>query len=120
MSKQRDIKISLFDILECSKNCIEFTKGMDLELFENDLKTSSAVLHQIMIIGEAVKRLGNEFTSSYHVLPWKEIAGTRDILIHHYEEADNFVVWNIVVKDLPSVIVEVEKILKGLEDGESY
>ncbi len=114
MSKQHNVKVSLFDILECSKNCLKFTKGMTFESFEKDLKTTSAVLHQIMVMGEAVKRLGADFTDKYPVLPWKEIAGTRDILIHHYEEADLVEVWNIITNDLLRVVTEVEKILDSL------
>ena len=87
---------------------------MDLSSFENDVKTTAAVLHQLMIIGEATKRLGKEFTDKHPVLPWKEIAGTRDILIHHYEEADTELVWNIVSKQLPGVIREVHELLRKL------
>lgn len=114
MTMQRDVKTSLFDILESSKNCLEFTKGMSFESFENDLKTTAAVLHQIMIIGEAVKRLGHEFTEKYHILPWKEMAGTRDILIHHYEDSDLSIVWHIVKNELPKAILKIERILIDL------
>ena len=58
MTKLRDPKVSLHDILECANNCIGFTKDMSFEEYGADIKTVSAVLHQIMIIGEAAKRLG--------------------------------------------------------------
>ena len=112
MARQRDPKISLHDILQASRNCIEFTKGFDLSTFENDTKTTAAVLHQLMIIGEATKRLGKEFTDSNPVLPWKEIAGTRDVLIHHYEEADTEVVWKIITEQLYDVIMAIEKLIQ--------
>lgn len=116
MSKLPNVKISLFDILESSKNCLLFIESMDFDAFENDIKTQSAVLHQIMIIGEAVKRLGVEFTQKHPVLPWKEIAGTRDILIHHYEGTDLKLVWDIVNLNLPNVIEQIEKLLNNLPE----
>ncbi len=115
MSKQRDIKTSLFDILEASKNSIDFIGKMNFSEFEKDLKTVSAVLHQIMIIGEATKRLDEQFMKKHSVLPWKQMAGTRDVLIHHYEEADLSIVWDIVKKQLPVVRKEIGRILSDLD-----
>ena len=111
MPKLRDAKMSLFDILESSRNCLEFTQGMSFEEFEQDIKTTAAVLHQIMIIGEAVKRLGQDFPKKHPVLPWNEMAKARDVLIHHYEEADLTVVWKIITDSLPDTIKKIEKLL---------
>ena len=100
MTRQRNVKTNLFDILECSKNSLKFIEGMDFDCFEKDIKTSAAVLHELMIIGEAVKRLGTEFTNNNPVLPWKKMAGARDVLIHHYEDADLLTVWEILQNEL--------------------
>ena len=112
MGKQHDAKTNLFDILECSKNCLDFTKDLSFEEFEEDIKTTAAILHQIMIIGEAVKRLGTEFTAKHPVLPWSEMAKARDILIHHYDETDLTIVWKIIIDFLPKTVTEIEKLLK--------
>ncbi len=61
---------------------------MNFEQFLKDSKTQSAVQHQILILGEAVKRLPQDIKDKYPNIPWKNIAGTRDVLIHCYEEAD--------------------------------
>lgn len=107
-------KSILYDILESSENCISFCKVMSFQEFEKDLKTSFAVLHQLMVIGEAVKKLDKEFINDNPVLPWKDIAGTRDILIHNYDEADLEEVWDIVQNYLPKVVQEVESLLKKM------
>jgi uncharacterized protein with HEPN domain len=112
MTKQRDYRTSLHDILTSANNCIEFTCDMSFDEFETDLKTHSAVLHQIMIIGEAVKRLSAEFTEKYPNVPWKEMAKMRDVLIHHYEEIDLKIPWSVIKKELPKVIFSIEEIMK--------
>jgi uncharacterized protein with HEPN domain len=72
--------------------------------FLGDAKTQSAVLHQLLIIGEAVKRISPEFRAAHPEVPWKLIAGTRDKLIHFYEGVDLEEVWKMVTSDLPELI----------------
>ena len=85
---------------------------MDFEAFNNDLKSSSAVLHQIMIIGEASKKLGLDFTKNYPNIPWKKMAGMRDVLIHNYEDADLSVAWGVVINEFPKLLPELKNILE--------
>ncbi len=115
MSKQRDVRTSLFDILKCSKSCIDYTFGMSFEQFVSDAKTIHAVQHQLMIIGEATKRIDDEFRNKYPEIPWKKMAGTRDVLIHSYEEANFETIWDIVMIQILEIIPKVEKILNDLE-----
>lgn len=67
---------------------IESFTGEGREQFANDLKTQSAVIRQIEIIGEAVKQLSETLTASQPSVPWCQIAGTRDRLIHAYFRVD--------------------------------
>lgn len=76
-----------------------------------DTKTQSAVLHQLLIIGEAVKRISPEFRSAHPEVPWKLIAGTRDKLIHFYEGVDLEEVWKMVTSDLPQLISHIEPLV---------
>ena len=86
MKKSHDPKSALFDILSCSKNCIDFTQGMTLTTFEKDLKTISAVQHQLMIIGEATKKLPEDFRNAHKDIPWKKMAGTETCLFTHMKK----------------------------------
>jgi len=115
MTKPRDPQITIQEIILATENCISFVEGMDFETFLKDLKTLSAVQHQILIIGEAVKRLPVEITQKHPQIPWKNIAGTRDVLIHCYEEADFQIIWNITTIQLPQLLGQFKLILNSLQ-----
>jgi uncharacterized protein with HEPN domain len=79
---------TLLDIARSAQLIIDFKQGMDKTAFANDLKTQSAIAHQLMVIGEAVKRLSAELHDSHPEIPWVLIAGMRDKLIHGYDIID--------------------------------
>ena len=83
MSK-RNIKLYVKDILEAIKAIEKFVEGMDFESFKEDDKTSSAVIRKFEIIGEATKNIPQSIKEKYPHIPWKEMAGFRDKLIHFY------------------------------------
>lgn len=94
----------LLDILKAARLAIEFKGPAEKDEFLQDAKTQSAVLHQLLIIGEAVKRISPEFRAAHPEVPWKLIAGTRDKLIHFYAGVDLGEVWIMVTSDLPELI----------------
>lgn len=79
--------------------------------FMSDLKTQSAVVRQIEIIGEAVKRLDAEVISAAPTISWRQIAGTRDRLIHGYFKVDLDAVWAMVEQDLAPLKETVRRLL---------
>lgn len=79
--------------------------------FMADLKTQSAVVRQIEVIGEAVKNLSAELVASETGVPWRQIAGTRDRLIHGYFKVDLDAVWAMVEQDLPPLKENVRRLL---------
>lgn len=103
----------LLDILKAARLAIEFKGSAQKMGFLEDAKTQSAVLHQLLIIGEGVKRLSPEFRAAHPEAPWKLIAGTRDKLIHFYEGVDLEEVWKMVTSNLPQLIRQIEPLVPG-------
>jgi uncharacterized protein with HEPN domain len=112
MSKSRRIEDYLNDILESIADIKSFTSGMSFEVFETDRKTSQAVLRSLEVIGEAVKKLPSEIKTNYPQIPWKEIAGMRDKLIHEYFGVDLEIVWSSIGDDLQPLEDSIREITK--------
>lgn len=111
---KRDIGLFIDDILESIKNIKDFTKNIDKEKFLKDKLRQSAVSRELEIIGEAVKNIPEEIRKKYSFLPWKEIAGFRDVLSHSYFGVSIEKIWNVVENDLN----ELEKQIKKLQISE--
>jgi uncharacterized protein with HEPN domain len=107
---ERD-RATLFDLLHAAQLASEFVAEMNLASFRSDRKTQAAVLHQLTVLGEAVKRLSPEFRNAHPVLPWRLIAGMRDHLIHRYDSVDLEEVWQTVQRDLPALHVAIMPLL---------
>jgi uncharacterized protein with HEPN domain len=112
---KRDIGLFIEDILDSIKNIEDFTIGLNKEKFSKDNLRQSAVIRQLEIIGEAVKNIPLSFREKYSKIPWKDIAGFRDILSHAYFGISVDRVWNIIEKDLPNLKKEIEKIKSDVE-----
>ena len=104
---ERD-KATLLDIARAARFVLEFIQDMDKAAFLTDPKTQSAVLHQLMVIGEAVKRLSAEFRDGHPAVPWSLIAGMRDKLIHGYDIVDLDEVWRTAEVDVPELLSLIE------------
>lgn len=96
----RDFKLYLKDILEAMNSIELFIGEMDFDEFKEDDKTSSAVIRKFEIIGEATKNLPEDIKKDYPNIPWREMAGMRDKLIHFYFGIKYELVWGRTVKDV--------------------
>lgn len=81
--------------------------------FCEDDKTSSAVIRKFEIIGEAVKKTGDDAGKSNPYIPWKEMAGMRGRLIHAYSDVDYDLIWHTIKNRLPEVKKQVQKMLEN-------
>ena len=97
------------DIVNAARLAVEFTLGLDQEAFLADIKTQSAVIHQLLVMGEAVKRLSLAYRESRPQVPWKLVAGMRDILIHGYDIVDMEQVWQTVQADIPDILSNLKQ-----------
>jgi uncharacterized protein with HEPN domain len=104
-------EVTLLDIAKAARSVLDFMRGMTKSAFLDDLKTQSAVLHQLMVMGEAVKRLSQGFRASHPDIPWSLISGMRDHLIHGYDIVDLDEVWKTATKDAPDLLAKIEPLL---------
>ncbi len=111
----RTIKDYLQDIIDAINNAEEFITGFDFDTFESDQKTIFAVTRAIEIIGEASKQIPPEFKEQYPHIPWKEVAGIRDKMIHHYFGINLKILWNTVNNDLPPLKVTIQTMLNTIQ-----
>ena len=107
---------TLLDIARAARLVLDFKGGMDKAAFLDDLKTQSAMLHQLMVIGEAVKRLSQELRARYPDVPWTLMAGMRDKLIHEYDDVDLYEVWRTAEVDIPPLLSAIEPLLPEERD----
>ena len=108
----RDYKVYLEDILEAAGRVLKFTSGLAFSDFVRDLKTHDAVIRNLEIIGEAIKKVPEEVRKEHPKVEWKKIGSLRDILIHEYFGVDDEILWDIVQHKLPKLKNQVESLLK--------
>lgn len=112
---KRDDLVYLQHILDAIAKVKAYLQGKDKGLFEQDTLLQDGVIRQIEVIGEATKRLSKGLRNKYGHIPWQDIAGMRDKLIHDYFGVDIDQVWLTATEDLPVLEVEIEKIVANLK-----
>jgi uncharacterized protein with HEPN domain len=107
---QRD-NAYLMDILEAARLALNYVGEKTKEEFLNDLQCQDAVIRRIEIMGEAAGRVSEETKGAFPNLPWSEMVGMRNFMIHDYNEVDMVIVWETVKNDFPPLISAFESIL---------
>lgn len=113
MSPNRDIE-TILDIQQAAKKIRQFKQGLNRDIFLEDEKTQSAIVFQLLIIGEATKRLSISLRQQYPKIPWTLMAGMRDNLIHEYDNIDLQEVWKTAECDIPSLLLSIQALLDDI------
>lgn len=109
---KREYDDYLRDMLENAELALNFVQGMDYDEFFEDEKSNYAVMRALEVIGEAARQIPDDIRDSTPEIPWREITGMRNKLMHEYFGANMKVVWRTVQEDLPAIIPLLKKMLK--------
>lgn len=110
---KRDDTLFLKDILTACEDIQEFVKDIHFSDFVHDKKTTSAVIRQFEIIGEAAKHIPEPIRKKYPDVPWKDMSAMRDRLIHGYFGVDYHLVWDTIRSKIPELKTAITQILKS-------
>jgi uncharacterized protein with HEPN domain len=107
LSMLRD-RESLIDIANAIKRALRYTNNISRSELEANDEKLSAVLYQITIIGEATKRLSLSLRQQHPEIPWREMAGMRDVIVHEYDQLDFDIIWDVIQNKLPKLLDLIE------------
>lgn len=112
----REWRLQVEDILEAIARIERYTQGLTFEQFQADQKTVDAVIRNLEVIGEAVRQLRASRESLPGDVPWADIAGMRNVLIHAYFGVDLKIIWQTIVEDLPVLRAQIQNLAPSDED----
>ena len=102
----------LADIIEAAEAIVEFVQGQDETDFNQDAKTQSAVIQKLIVIGEAVARLPQDFKDRYPQIEWRDVVAFRNILVHAYFSIKLAIIWQTVQHEVPMLCQKVTEIME--------
>jgi len=101
----------LLDMLLAIRKILDYAAEHDLPTFSDDSLTQDAIIRQFTVLGEASNRISSEFRSQHSEIPWKEIIGFRNVVVHNYFEINIEEVWRIIQEDLPGLCPLLEQLV---------
>jgi uncharacterized protein with HEPN domain len=102
---------SVIDIANAIRRSLRYTNGVSKSELETNDEKLSAILYQITIIGEATKRLSQSFRQQHQEIPWRQMSGMRDVIVHDYDQLDFDVIWDVVENKLPELLNLIDSLV---------
>ena len=116
---KRNVRVYLKDMYQYAQKALQLVDGLDLEAFSQDWKTQWAVIRALEIIGEAARYIPETFRQQHPEIPWRQMVGLRNVLIHRYFDLDITAIWDTVTRILPDVLKQLEALLQSFPEGGS-
>ena len=107
----RDSRMRVEDMLDAIAKIMRYTDGMTSDEFGSDEKTVDAVARNLEVIGEAARHISNDVKERENQIPWVEISGMRNFLIHQYADVSLPTVWETIHQDLPPLVPMLQSLL---------
>ena len=104
----------LWDMLQAGRRIREFTAGLSYEGYLDSILIQSAVERQLEILGEASRRMSEEFRQEHPEIPWSGIIAQRNVIAHQYEDIRQERIWSVVTEDIPVLIAQLEPLIPPL------
>ena len=101
----------LLDILDAARLILSYVQDIDQQALKTDPMRQDAIMRRFGIIGEAARRLSEEFRASHPDIPWQEMIGMRNRLIHEYNKVELDTVWKVIQTELPKLIEQIEPLV---------
>ncbi|HVT18636.1 MAG TPA: DUF86 domain-containing protein [Thermoanaerobaculia bacterium] len=113
---ERDPRLLVEDMLAAIRKIERYTSGMSQAMFQQDEKTLDAVVRNLEVVGEAARRVSAGFASRHAEVPWRQVAGLRNRIVHDYFGLDLEIIWQVIRHDLPQLKASLE-ILESAADS---
>ncbi len=107
---------SLEDMLGAARRALAYTQGITRETLAAVPMRLAAVLYEIVVLGEAARRVSQELRAAHPEVPWREIIGMRSVITHGYDDIDDDELWQVIERDLPELMPKLQAILSGIDD----
>ena len=109
---QRNLNLYLEDILEAILAIESYMNDVSERQFELNIEKQDAVIRRLEIIGEASKKIPDDVRNANSSIPWRQMAGMRDIVIHEYYGVSIGMIWKVATSDIPNLKLEIEQLIK--------
>ena len=111
----REWRFHVQDMIDFCQRVLSYTEGMDQNTFVNNALVYDATLRNLELIGEAATRIPDSVRDAYSEIPWRQIIGTRNRIIHAYLGIDDDIIWSIIQGDIPAMLHGLHKLLEMVE-----